>query len=251
MMDGPVPPVPRAPCPRLLLRFMPASTGTSTPPDLSVALGRLRLANPILVASGTFGYGREMAGLVDLSRLGGIVPKTITKVARPGNAPWRTVETTGGMLNAIGDAELLGFIERTAKSSKLVGGICTGALILGAVGLLKGYTATTHWQTLDLLPLLGATPSKERVILDRNLITCGGVTAALDLGFELVRRYRGDFYAQGMQLLAEYDPKPPFPKGGNPSTADASVVTLLNQMHGSHVASWAQELQVALRSRKP
>ncbi len=70
--------------------------------DLAVRLGRLRLPNPILVASGTFGYAREMAGLVDLARLGGIVPKTITRAARPGNAPWRTVETAAGMLNSIG-----------------------------------------------------------------------------------------------------------------------------------------------------
>jgi len=70
--------------------------------DLRVKVGRLTLANPILVASGTFGYAREMANLVDLDRLGGIVPKTITRVARPGNAPWRTIETTGGMLNSIG-----------------------------------------------------------------------------------------------------------------------------------------------------
>jgi dihydroorotate dehydrogenase (NAD+) catalytic subunit len=71
-------------------------------PDLSVALGRLRLPNPILVASGTFGYGREMAGLVDLRRLGGIVPKTITPAPRKGNVPWRTVETASGLLNSIG-----------------------------------------------------------------------------------------------------------------------------------------------------
>ena len=70
--------------------------------DLQVQLGRLQLANPILVASGTFGYAREMAGLVDLARLGGILPKTITREPRIGNRPWRTVETTGGMLNAIG-----------------------------------------------------------------------------------------------------------------------------------------------------
>ncbi len=70
--------------------------------DLAVKLGRLRLPNPILVASGTFGYAREMAGLVDLSRLGGIVPKTITQEPRQGNAPWRTVETSAGMLNSIG-----------------------------------------------------------------------------------------------------------------------------------------------------
>ncbi|MFO0792373.1 MAG: dihydroorotate dehydrogenase [Pirellulales bacterium] len=70
--------------------------------DLSVQLGRLRLPNPILVASGTFGYAREMAGLVELGRLGGIVPKTITQEPRTGNAPWRTIETAAGMLNSIG-----------------------------------------------------------------------------------------------------------------------------------------------------
>jgi dihydroorotate dehydrogenase (NAD+) catalytic subunit len=70
--------------------------------DLSVELGRLRLANPILVASGTFGYGRELEGTVDFSRLGGIIPKTVTYAPRPGNAPPRTVETASGLLNAIG-----------------------------------------------------------------------------------------------------------------------------------------------------
>lgn len=81
--------------------FMPLTAG-SPPPDLSVTLGRLRLPNPILVASGTFGYGREMTGLVDLARLGGVVPKTITPLPRPGNPPWRTVETAAGLLNSIG-----------------------------------------------------------------------------------------------------------------------------------------------------
>ena len=77
------------------------STGT-THIDLTVRLGRLTLPNPILVASGTFGYAREMAGMVDLARLGAMVPKTITAEPRPGNAPWRTVETTAGLLNSIG-----------------------------------------------------------------------------------------------------------------------------------------------------
>lgn len=75
---------------------------TETIVDLSVRLGRLQLPNPVLAASGTFGYAREMAGLVVLSRLGGIVPKTITSQPRAGNSPWRTIETTGGMLNSIG-----------------------------------------------------------------------------------------------------------------------------------------------------
>lgn len=78
------------------------STLSTTNCDLSTALGRLRLANPIMVASGTFGYAREMAGLVDLSTLGAILPKTITLEPRPGNTPWRTVETSAGLLNSIG-----------------------------------------------------------------------------------------------------------------------------------------------------
>src|SRR6202171_1921005 len=72
------------------------------PPDLSVTLGRLHLPNPILVASGTFGYAREMAGIVEFARLGGIIPKTVTRQPRIGNPPPRTVETASGMLNAIG-----------------------------------------------------------------------------------------------------------------------------------------------------
>ena len=75
---------------------------TPTDIELAVELGRLRLPNPVLVASGTFGYAREMEGLVDVTRLGGILPKTITQEPRVGNAPWRTIETSAGMLNSIG-----------------------------------------------------------------------------------------------------------------------------------------------------
>lgn len=81
---------------------MPSGTPSAARVDLAVQLGRLRLPNPILVASGTFGYAREMEGLVDLGRLGGILPKTITQEPRAGNAPWRTIETVAGMLNSIG-----------------------------------------------------------------------------------------------------------------------------------------------------
>lgn len=81
---------------------MLSPSGSSPSLDLTVSLGRLTLPNPILVASGTFGYAREMEQIVDLSRLGGILPKTVTKLPRAGNIPWRTVETASGMLNAIG-----------------------------------------------------------------------------------------------------------------------------------------------------
>ncbi|MFM2095371.1 MAG: Dihydroorotate dehydrogenase catalytic subunit [Planctomycetota bacterium] len=77
-------------------------TIANSSPDLSVTLGRLALPNPILVASGTFGYAREMQHLIDVSKLGGLLPKTITRQPRPGNAPWRTVETASGLLNSIG-----------------------------------------------------------------------------------------------------------------------------------------------------
>src|ERR671935_307868 len=70
--------------------------------DLSVTLGRLHLRNPVLVASGTFGYAKEMAGVVDFAKLGGVIPKTVTRLPRAGNPPPRTVETPSGMLNAIG-----------------------------------------------------------------------------------------------------------------------------------------------------
>lgn len=79
-----------------------SNTASTAKPDLSVQLGRLALKNPVLVASGTFGYAREMAGVLPLAELGGILPKTITQNARPGNSPWRTVETSSGLLNAIG-----------------------------------------------------------------------------------------------------------------------------------------------------
>mgnify|MGYP000992905981 CR=1 FL=1 len=82
--------------------MVPVNPSLETAVCLEVQLGRLKLANPILVASGTFGYAREMASLVDLKRLGGVIPKTITPLPRPGNPPPRTVETNAGMLNSIG-----------------------------------------------------------------------------------------------------------------------------------------------------
>src|SRR6202011_4480303 len=80
----------------------PAGRCTKSMADLSITLGRLSFRNPILVASGTFGYARELAGVVDFAQLGGVIPKTVTKAPRAGNATPRTVETASGMLNAIG-----------------------------------------------------------------------------------------------------------------------------------------------------
>lgn len=138
-----------------------------------------------------------------------------------------------GTLAAIEDADTRNFVANHGGKAKLAGSVCTGSLILGAAGLLKGRRATSHWQTVDLLKDVGATPVRERVVFDGNdRVTAAGVSAGLDLGLTLVQRYRGDFYAKGMQLIGEYDPHPPFPKAGNPATADPAVVALLNAMHG-------------------
>ena len=152
---------------------------------------------------------------------------------------------TLGMLEAIEDTQTLDFLRKAGGQSALIGSVCTGSLILGAAGLLDGYEATCHWQLLELLPLFGAKPSKARVVFDRNRVTGAGVTAGLDFGFELVRRYRGDFYAKGMQLLAQYDPHPPFPGGGDPSTADPQVLALLSSMHQPFVVKTANILRKA------
>ena len=137
-----------------------------------------------------------------------------------------------GTFAAIEDSATIKFLQSRAAKTKLVGSVCTGSLVLGAAGLLKGRKATSHWQMLDVLKDVGATPVAERIVFDgADRVTAAGVSAGLDLGLELVRRYRGDFYAKGMQLLGEYDPQPPFAGGGNPRTADKVAVDMLNTMH--------------------
>lgn len=150
-------------------------------------------------------------------------PKQPTLLLIPG--------ATDGLLRALADAETLDFIRDVGGAAKMAGSVCTGSLLLGAAGLLKGYNATSHWQTAELLPLVGAKPVDERVVFDRNRVTGAGVTAGLDLAFQLVRYFRDDFYAKGLQLLAEYDPQPLFAGGGDHKKADPRVVLLLNEMH--------------------
>ncbi|HUJ11481.1 MAG TPA: DJ-1/PfpI family protein [Verrucomicrobiae bacterium] len=144
-----------------------------------------------------------------------------------------------GTFAAIEDKATINFLKSRAAKTKLVGSVCTGSLVLGAAGLLKGRNATTHWQMLEVLKDVGATPVAERIVFDRtDRVTAAGVSAGLDLGLELVRRYRGDFYAKGMQLLGEYDPHPAFPGGGNPKTADPTAVNMLNAMHAPLLAKF-------------
>src|SRR5438132_2031748 len=119
---------------------------------------------------------------------------------------------------------LLEFLRVKSVRARYVTSVCTGALLLGAAGLLRGYRATTHWLSLDLLPLFGAEAVDARVVVDRNRITGGGVTAGIDFGLAVAAELHGDAVAQDIQLMIEYNPAPPF-QSGSPRTAPADVVT--------------------------
>lgn len=141
--------------------------------------------------------------------------------ARPGR-----VFRTGGIMGAIGcmnDPVVTGFLADRGARAKPVTSVCPDSLVLGAAGLLNGYRATSYWAVADLLPLIGATHAKGRVVRDRNRITAGGVTAGIDFGLELAALLRGEEEARGIQLTIEYSPQPPF-RNGTPEEAGAARV---------------------------
>lgn len=127
-----------------------------------------------------------------------------------------------GVNDAMGDEETILFLRGQAAHAAYVTSVCTGALVLGAAGLLRGYRATTHWASLHFLPRFGAIPVRERICIDRNRITGGGVTAGIDFGLYLAGQLAGEAVAQRIQLNLEYAPKPPF-AAGEPETAPEAV----------------------------
>ncbi len=127
-----------------------------------------------------------------------------------------------GVVPLLEDAEILSFLRRQAENARYVTAVCTGSLLLGAAGLLRGYRATTHWAYHDLLSACGAIPVKERVVVDRNRITGGGVTAGIDFGLRLTAELCGEEVARAIQLGVEYDPAPPF-DSGTPERAGAEL----------------------------
>jgi cyclohexyl-isocyanide hydratase len=129
-----------------------------------------------------------------------------------------------GVISAVADLETIGFIREQARGAQYVTSVCTGAFLLGAAGLLQGRRATTHWAYTDLLPLVGASYEKGRVVKDGNLITAGGVTSGIDFALRIVADLAGEQAAKTIQLTIEYDPAPPF-DCGHPDHADATVKT--------------------------
>jgi len=133
-----------------------------------------------------------------------------------------------GISGAIESRPTLAFLQQRAVAAQYVTSVCTGALVLGAAGLLAGYRATTHWLSLDLLPIVGATPVSERIVIDRNRITGAGVTAGIDFGLVVAGQLFGADVARAIQLMMEYDPAPPF-DSGSPRTASAALVTRITE----------------------
>ena len=128
-----------------------------------------------------------------------------------------------GIPAAMEDEGLLAFLKDKASEASYVTSVCTGALLLGAAGLLRGYRAATHWSTMGILPALGAEPVRKRVVVDRNRITGGGVTAGIDFALLIVGELFGEETAKEIQLSIEYDPKPPF-ASGSPEVAGSDLV---------------------------
>ena len=146
-----------------------------------------------------------------------------------------------GVLGAISDPETLHFVREQAGRSRWVTSVCTGALVLGAAGLLKGRRATTHWAYTSLLPLVGATYEKGRVVRDGNFFTGGGVTAGIDFALTIAAEVAGLDVAQSIQLGIEYDPSPPF-TAGNPDVAPPAVRTTLEERYEPMLARFRAKL---------
>lgn len=135
----------------------------------------------------------------------------------------------GGVLDAMEDPTLVAFVADRGSRAKWVTSVCTGSLLLARAGLLTGYRATGHWVARDVLADFGAIPVNERVVRDRNRMTGAGVSAGLDLGLAMTAVLRDRAYAESVQLLAEYAPKPPF-DAGTPETASKETVALIGGM---------------------
>jgi len=128
-----------------------------------------------------------------------------------------------GVLDLMDDPEVLDFLRTQAAEATFVGSICTGALVLGAAGLLRGRKATTHWAWTDLLAPLGAIPTQGRVVRDGKFMTGGGVTAGIDFALTMVSEIAGRDIAESIQLGIEYAPAPPF-ESGSPDTARPEIL---------------------------
>ena len=152
-----------------------------------------------------------------------------------------------GQVEMMQDTELLEFLASQGNTARYITSVCTGSLILAAAGLLQGYRAATHWAFREQLAMLGVEVGTERVVVDRNRITGGGVTAGIDFGLVLAGMLRSEQTAKMLELLMEYNPAPPF-NVGSPEKAGATLVEIVKTFGAQLLeASFAETLQAAIR----
>jgi cyclohexyl-isocyanide hydratase len=152
---------------------------------------------------------------------------------------------SSGTLAAMKDTALVRWLAERGARAKLVTSVCTGSVLLGQAGLLRGKRATSHWATHRLLTEFGATPVNQRVVWDGSVATGAGVSAGLDLGLSIVAKLRDETYAQSVQLLAEYAPEPPF-NAGTLERAPPKVRQMMGSMFDGLVADMKQASRAAL-----
>jgi cyclohexyl-isocyanide hydratase len=149
-----------------------------------------------------------------------------------------------GTDDMVNDEEMLAFLRMQAEHAKYVTSVCTGSLVLGAAGLLKGFHAATHWSAMDCLAPFGAIPTHTRVCVDRNRVTGGGVTAGIDFALTLVSLLVDRRTAEMIQLRLEYNPAPPF-NSGSPETAAAEIVAAMKERFAPSKARRVEAVQRA------
>jgi cyclohexyl-isocyanide hydratase len=156
---------------------------------------------------------------------------TMTFADVPDNLDVLFVPGGFGTLDAMKDQEILDFLARAGSTARYITSVCTGSVILGMAGLLEGYRAATHWAFYEPLEALGIEASHDRVSVDRNRITGGGVTAGVDFGLTVIAELMGQDAAEFTQLALEYDPQPPF-NAGHPRTARQEIIDMISGPKG-------------------
>lgn len=134
-----------------------------------------------------------------------------------------------GTMEIMQDPDVLKWLRGVAAEAQWVTSVCTGSLVLGAAGLLKGYKSACHWASIDQLNFFGATPVRERIVEDRNRFSGGGVTSGIDFALALAARIRGEDFAKFIQLAIEYDPHPPF-DAGSPDKVAPEILERYHKM---------------------
>ncbi len=153
-----------------------------------------------------------------------------------------------GVNTVVADDDAMAWVAAIGAQATWVTSVCTGSLILAAAGLLRGYRAGCHWAQRDMLPLFGAEPATERVVIDRNRITGGGVTAGIDFALTLTALLRGEAHAKAVQLSLEYDPQPPF-DAGSPERAGPELVAVYRRRMDRLAPNREAELRAAADRR--